>query len=170
MSIHNKWPIYENVSWSGSKWSFNLLFQLSRQNVLRDLIAYSHIYVISYFGCVPRYNKFGLLLYISSKTSSYSFFLVLKGIAMFSWESRRMQWLFVNKKKTEGKSQEALRALVRDITCWGWKSAWYVCCQAEMEKRADSADISVLFFSLVVLIFWLYTRKLAKTAVLLALC
>ena len=35
-------------------------FQLSRQNVLRDLIAYSHIYVISYFGCVPRYNKFGL--------------------------------------------------------------------------------------------------------------
>ena len=41
---------------------------------------------------------------------------------------------------------------------------------SEMEKRADSADISVLFFSLVVLIFWLYTRKLAKTAVLLALC
>ena len=41
---------------------------------------------------------------------------------------------------------------------------------AEMEKRADSADISVLFFSLVVLIFWLYTRKLAKTAVLLVLC
>ena len=38
-------------------------FQLSRQNVLRDLIAYSHIYVISYFGCVPRYNKFGLLYY-----------------------------------------------------------------------------------------------------------
>ena len=26
---------------------------------------------------------------------------------------------------------------------------------AEMEKRADSADISVLFFSLAVLIFWL---------------
>ena len=42
--------------------------------------------------------------------------------------------------------------------------------ETEMEKRADSADISVLFFSLVVLIFWLYTRKLAKTAVLLALC
>ena len=40
----------------------------------------------------------------------------------------------------------------------------------EMEKRADTADISVLFFSLVVLIFWLYTRKLAKIAVLLALC
>ena len=39
-------------------------FQLSRQNVLRDLIAYSHIYVISYFGCVPRYNKFGLLYII----------------------------------------------------------------------------------------------------------
>ena len=33
--------------------------------------------------------------------------------------------------------------------------------QTEMEKRADSADISVLFFSLVVLIFWLFTRKLA---------
>ena len=28
-----------------------------------------------------------------------------------------------------------------------------------MEKRADSADISVLFFLLAVLIFWLYTRK-----------
>ena len=41
---------------------------------------------------------------------------------------------------------------------------------AEMEKRADHADISVLFFSLVVQIFWLYTRKLAKTTVLLALC
>ena len=41
---------------------------------------------------------------------------------------------------------------------------------AEMEKRADRAVLSVLFFSLVVLIFWLYTRKLAKTAVLLALC
>ena len=41
---------------------------------------------------------------------------------------------------------------------------------AEMEKGADTADISVLFFSLVVLIFWLYTRELAKTAVLLALC
>ena len=32
-----------------------------------------------------------------------------------------------------------------------------------MEKRADAADTSVLFFSLAVLIFWLYTRKLAKT-------
>ena len=41
-----------------------LIFQLSRQNVLRDLIAYSHIYVILYFGCVPRYNKFGLLYII----------------------------------------------------------------------------------------------------------
>ena len=30
---------------------------------------------------------------------------------------------------------------------------------AEMEKRADSADISVLFFLIAVLIFWLYTRK-----------
>ena len=40
----------------------------------------------------------------------------------------------------------------------------------EMEKRADTTDISVLFFSLAVLIFWLYTRKLAKDAVLLALC
>ena len=40
---------------------------------------------------------------------------------------------------------------------------------AEMEKHADTVDISVLFFSLVVLIFWLYTHKLAKTAVLLAL-
>ena len=29
----------------------------------------------------------------------------------------------------------------------------------EMEKRADSADISVLFFLIAVLIFWLYTRK-----------
>ena len=28
-----------------------------------------------------------------------------------------------------------------------------------MEKRADSADISVLFFLIAVLIFWLYTRK-----------
>ena len=33
---------------------------------------------------------------------------------------------------------------------------------AEMEKRADAADASVLFFLLAVLIFWLYTRKLAK--------
>ena len=47
---------------------------------------------------------------------------------------------------------------------------WWKKFKAEMEKRVDSADISVLFFSLVVLIFWLYTRKLAKTAVLLALC
>ena len=31
-----------------------------------------------------------------------------------------------------------------------------------MEKHADTADISVLFFSLAVLIFWLYTCKLAK--------
>jgi len=42
-----------------------LIFSLSffsahASNVLRDLIAYSHIYVILYFGCVPRYNKFGL--------------------------------------------------------------------------------------------------------------
>ena len=28
-----------------------------------------------------------------------------------------------------------------------------------MEKRADSADISVLFFFIAVLFFWLYTRK-----------
>ena len=33
---------------------------------------------------------------------------------------------------------------------------------AEMEKRADAADASVLFFSLAVLICWLYTRKLVK--------
>ena len=39
-----------------------------------------------------------------------------------------------------------------------------------MEKRADTADISVLFFSSTVLIFCLYTRKLAKDTVLLALC
>ena len=32
---------------------------------------------------------------------------------------------------------------------------------AEMEKRADGADASVLFFPLAVLIFWLYTCKLA---------
>ena len=38
-----------------------------------------------------------------------------------------------------------------------------ICPQApEMEKRADAADASVLFFSLAVLICWLYTRKLAK--------
>ena len=36
------------------------------------------------------------------------------------------------------------------------------CLKAEMEKRADAADASVLFFSLAVLICWLYTRKLAK--------
>ena len=35
--------------------------------------------------------------------------------------------------------------------------AWKFC--TEMEKRADSADISVLFFLMAVLIFWLYTRK-----------
>ena len=41
----------------------------------------------------------------------------------------------------------------------------------EMEKRADAADASVLFFSLAVLICWLYTRKLAKKrAVLFAVC
>ena len=39
---------------------------------------------------------------------------------------------------------------------------------AEMEKRGDSADIPVLFFLIAVLIFWLYTRKPAKT--MLALC
>ena len=33
---------------------------------------------------------------------------------------------------------------------------------SEMEKRADGADASVLFFSLTVLICCLYTRKLAK--------
>ena len=31
--------------------------------------------------------------------------------------------------------------------------------RAEMEKRVDTADISVLFFSSAVLIFWLLTRK-----------
>ena len=39
---------------------------------------------------------------------------------------------------------------------------------AEMEKRADAADASVLFFSFAVLIFWLYTHKLAKNTVLKA--
>ena len=34
--------------------------------------------------------------------------------------------------------------------------------KAEMEKRADTADISVLFFW-AVLIFWLYMRKQTKT-------
>ena len=34
---------------------------------------------------------------------------------------------------------------------------------AEMEKRADGADASVLFFSLAVLIFWLCIRKLDNT-------
>ena len=38
--------------------------------------------------------------------------------------------------------------------------------EPEMEKRADSADISVLFFLIAVLIFWLCTRK---ETVLLAL-
>ena len=33
---------------------------------------------------------------------------------------------------------------------------------AEMEKRADATDASVLFLSSVVLIFWLYTRRLVK--------
>ena len=46
--------------------------------------------------------------------------------------------------------------------------------KTEMEKRADAADTSVLFFSLAVLIFWLYvyayTHKLDKKTVLLALC
>ena len=43
--------------------------------------------------------------------------------------------------------------------------------RSEMEKRADAADASVLFFSLAVLICWLYTRKLAKKGtVLFALC
>ena len=42
--------------------------------------------------------------------------------------------------------------------------------ETEMEKRADAADASVLFFSLAVLICWLYMRKLAKKrAVLYAL-
>ena len=41
----------------------------------------------------------------------------------------------------------------------------------EMEKHADAADASVLFFSLAVLIRWLCTRKLAKKrAVLFTLC
>ena len=39
----------------------------------------------------------------------------------------------------------------------------YVHLEPEMEKRADSADASVLFFPLAVLIFWLYTCKLAKS-------
>ena len=38
-----------------------------------------------------------------------------------------------------------------------------------MEKRADTTDISVLFFSLAVLIFWLNTHKLAKNNVLKAI-
>ena len=38
-----------------------------------------------------------------------------------------------------------------------------------MEKRADAADTSVLFFPLAVLIFQLYTRKLAKNTVLKAM-
>ena len=41
---------------------------------------------------------------------------------------------------------------------------------SEMEKRADAADISVLFFSLAVLIFWPYTCKEDKDILLLALC
>ena len=41
---------------------------------------------------------------------------------------------------------------------------------AEMKKRADAADTSVLFFSLAVLIFLLYTHKLDKDTVLLAVC
>ena len=40
----------------------------------------------------------------------------------------------------------------------------------EMEKRADAADTSVLFFSLAVLIFWPYTRNVDDNIVLLALC
>ena len=38
-----------------------------------------------------------------------------------------------------------------------------------MEKRADTADISVLFFPLIVLIFSLYMRKQANDAVLKAI-
>ena len=34
---------------------------------------------------------------------------------------------------------------------------------AEMEKRADTADISVLFFLWLCYFVWLYTRKPAKT-------
>ena len=41
---------------------------------------------------------------------------------------------------------------------WGCPTAT----PAEMEKRADAADASVLFFSLAVLICWLYTRKIAE--------
>ena len=45
---------------------------------------------------------------------------------------------------------------------------------AEMEKRADGADASVLFFSLALLIFWLCTHKLdivlLNSTVLLAQC
>ena len=39
-------------------------------------------------------------------------------------------------------------------------------CQTEMEKRVDTADISVLFFSSAVLIFWLLTRKQTINTVL----
>ena len=41
---------------------------------------------------------------------------------------------------------------------------------SEMEKRADAADTSVLFFSLAVLIFWIYMHKLDENTVLLMLC
>ena len=46
----------------------------------------------------------------------------------------------------------------------------------EMEKRVDTMDISVLFFFLAVLIFWLCERKLARkkrcavSTVLKAIC
>ena len=40
----------------------------------------------------------------------------------------------------------------------------------EMEKRADAAVASVLFFLLAVPIFWLYTRKLAKKRAVLHIC
>ena len=47
---------------------------------------------------------------------------------------------------------------IRHIHLDSWKG-WS---QSEMEKRVDAADASMLFFSLAVLFFWLYTRKLAK--------
>ena len=37
------------------------------------------------------------------------------------------------------------------------------CVCAEMEKRADGADASVLIFPCAVLIFWLLMGKIAKT-------
>ena len=45
-----------------------------------------------------------------------------------------------------------------------------LCTLPEMEKRADGADASVLFFTLGCAIFCLYTCKAKKHSVLLPLC